>query len=303
MRKLFRSIYQVLPFKLPFLRIIRLFKPGHQITRHLVFTGKVKVKVDEGGAFYIQNYGDGIEQGLFWHGIRGWEKHSTHIWMQLARKSKVIFDIGANSGAYTLLAKTVQPTAELYTFEPVKRIFQRLEENVRINQFQGVHLFHKAVSNQTGTASIQTSVTGNLYEASLNADHISNMTHLKKDLQFVHEEIETITLRDLIEKENIRQIDLMKIDVESHEPEVIEGMENWLATFSPIMLIEVLNQTVAEKLTPYFPASEYLFYNISEEAGLTEESNLMPSKTYNFLICPRHKKHLLDGCLPPLAAK
>ena len=39
----------------------------------------------------------------------------------------------------------------------------------------------------------------------------------------------------------------MKIDVETHEPAVLKGMGEYLRSFRPTMLIELLNDEVAQQ--------------------------------------------------------
>ena len=86
----------------------------------------------------------------------------------------------------------------------------------------------------------------------------------------------------------------MKIDVETHEPEVMEGFVNYFSQFKPILLIEILNDEVAEKLNNYFVAADFDFYNIDELTGIKKVSQLSKSNSYNFLIVPKEKAHLYN---------
>lgn len=51
-----------------------------------------------------------------------------------------------------------------------------------------------------------------------------------------------------IESNDIKKIDLVKIDVEMHEPEVIEGFGKYLQLFRPVVFIEILTEKVADEL-------------------------------------------------------
>jgi hypothetical protein len=78
--------------------------------------------------------------------------------------------------------------------------------------------------------------------------------------------------------------------VETHEPEVMEGFAEYFFRFQPILLIEVLNDSVVEKLNKYFSDSgNYNYYHIDEEHGIKEIEKLFKHKYYNFLIVPKEK--------------
>jgi len=89
----------------------------------------------------------------------------------------------------------------------------------------------------------------------------------------------------------------MKIDVETHEPEVIEGFVPYLKPFKPIILIEILNDEVAQKLSNYFDPAEYYFYNVDEQTGIKKTGTLSKSNSYNFLILPKEKEERLNGLI------
>ena len=109
--------------------------------------------------------------------------------------------------------------------------------------------------------------------------------------------IKTITLKEYIEQNNITNIDLMKIDVETHEPEVMEGVSPYFDQFNPILLIEILNDEVALRLNNYFDINKYNFYNIDEKAGIRKTTSLMKSDFYNYLIVPKEKEKYITNII------
>lgn len=124
MNKLFKIIYNFIPFKRDFFYLIKTFwKPKETIYRHLHFVGIFKVKINQSKTFKIKHYGYQIENEIFWSGLtEGWEKESVKLWIELCKCSEIIFDIGANTGMYSLIAKTINPGANVYAFEPVARV-------------------------------------------------------------------------------------------------------------------------------------------------------------------------------------
>src|ERR1035438_2683649 len=99
MKKILKSIFDAIPFKKQFFGIIKIFKPGPSIYKHLHFKGIIKVRVDDNHAFKMHHYGFQIENELFWNGLTGgWEKVSLGLWVKLSKNADVIIDVGANTG-------------------------------------------------------------------------------------------------------------------------------------------------------------------------------------------------------------
>lgn len=123
-----KLVYKYLPFKKQLFTLIRFFyKPSKRIYQHLHFTGIFKVKVDTNASFLIRHYGHELENDLFWSGLEGgWEKTSIQLWVTLSKRSNVIFDIGANTGLFSLVSKSVNPNAQIFAFEPIQKIYKKI---------------------------------------------------------------------------------------------------------------------------------------------------------------------------------
>jgi len=285
MKTFIKKIYRALPFKKDIFSLLKkIWSPKETVYRHLYFNGIIRVKVDEQHDFKIVHYGYQIENELFWDGLfGGWEKHSMKLWTALSKESKVIFDIGANTGIYTLVSKAINPTATVHTFEPFPAIYKKMVHNLAINGFN-VNANCIAVSNYSGDAVIYTGDPDFAYPVTV------NQNLWVKDKEPIEIKIKTITLKDYIEVNNITQIDLMKIDVELHEPEVMEGFAEYFEKFKPVLLIEILNEEIAQKLNNYFDSEAYSFYNIDERKGMKKTKFLSKSDFYNYLIVPGAKQ-------------
>lgn len=284
MKKYLKFLYQRIPFKKEAFSILRIFPISRKIYQHLYFKGVISVKVNPSKSFKIFHYGHRIENEIFWSGLFGnWEKESMKLWVQLCANSKVIFDLGANTGIYSLVAKSVNPHSEVHAFEPFGAICEKLKKNSNLNGFN-IQSNCTAISNYTGDALIYTENPEFAYSVTINKNLWAkgeNVTVLK---------VKTITLKDYIEQNTIKQIDLMKIDVETHEPEVMEGFSNYLLKFRPIILIEILTDEVAEKLNKYFSPESFSFYNIHEKNGILRSDRLTRSDDFNYLIVPIDKE-------------
>lgn len=253
-----------MPFKKEVFSVIKTFwKPKESIYRHLHFKGPFEVKIDESKKFTLNNYNTQIENEIFWEELTGnWEKESLELWIKLCDHSQSIFDIGANTGIYALVAKTVNPGAKVYAFEPHPLFFERLKENVISNNYD-ISCYEKAISNFDGNLSIEDYAVQN--------QNIS---------------VEAVTLNSFISQNNITKVDLIKIDVETFEPQVMEGFSEYLSQFKPTMIIEILNDEVAEKVFEAVKMLDYLYFNIDDGRGaIRQTKTIEKSDYYNYLLC------------------
>ncbi len=116
-------------------------------------------------------------------------------------KPKVCVDIGANIGAFTIFATSLDPDVHVYAYEPEHDNHELLIKNVRENRVNGqVTVIKQAVSNFKGFMGI-TNSQGN--------------SQLVKDKGL--EQIQVITLADVFTHNKIEEIDVLKIDIEGAE--------------------------------------------------------------------------------------
>ncbi len=281
MKTVIKWLYNRLPLKHQLFKILKNFwQPPESILKHLHFKGVLSLKIRD-KSFKMQHYGYMIENEAFWLGLdNGWEKMSMGLWSKLSKECQVIFDIGANTGIYSLVAQTISPNAQVFAFEPVKRVWEKLQYNIHINGFQSIAV-EKATSNYDGVATI--------YEKK-DSEHILSVTVnknlLSDETETILTEIETVRLDTFIENNDLERIDLMKIDVETHEPEVLEGMGRYLDDFRPTMLIEILSDEVGHKVEKHLKGLGYLFFNVDEEAfSIRKVDVITKSDCFNYLIC------------------
>lgn len=281
MKKILAKLYKVIPFKKQGFQFIKLFwTPPHSIYKHLHFTGVIKVKVDDTASFNMQHYGTEIENDFFWKGLDGgWEKISMHYWVELCRKAKVVADIGANTGVYSLVAKAINPRSKVYAFEPLKQMFRKLTFNNDLNKYD-IACIEKAASDQNGKAIIYETGNDHVAAASLN-EEIRHYGNLNKETV-----IDVVTLDTFIQANNVDKIDLIKMDVETHEPNVLEGYKDYLQLHRPDFLIEVLTDDVGEKLQRLFDGLGYFYFNIDDKLGTIRRTDIITKSDYfNYLVC------------------
>ena len=255
-------------------KVARILPIPKSIYSRLRLNSEFEVWLDNGLKITIQGHNLSEEKRLFWEGIKGFgEPQSLRLWMALAKHSRVILDIGAYWGIYSLVAGAVNGDAHIYGFEPVEPAFQMYEQNCRLNHFD-ITPIKAAVGKISGETEIFY-FPGNL-----------PMSSLTRSVGTLSEKVRMVNLQDFVNENRISQIDLMKIDVETHEPDVISGMgESLLATY-PTMIVEVLNNSVGQSLE-HILGERYVYFHIDEERGPSRAPNIRRVSKYsrNYLFC------------------
>ena len=158
----------------------------------------------------------------------GYEKGTTMVFTTLVKEGMNIVDIGANVGYYTLLAaRRVGPHGKVYAFEPEPRNFRLLMENLRLNGYENVIAIQKAVSNESGTASLFLSPRCSGAHSLVSTRDRSNETTTA----------ETVTLDDFFETEGCPTIQVIKMDIEGWEMEALDGMHKVITRNSPLTMV------------------------------------------------------------------
>ncbi len=282
MKNILKKLYQLIPFKkYLFIGIKKLFNLPESIYKHLHFHGIITIKVDDKYQFKMYHHGTSEENELFWGGIeKGWERTSLKLWRKLCIDAETVFDVGANTGLYSLITKSLNPNAQVYAFEPVPKVLEYLNYNIEINHYD-IKIEPKAASNYNGEAKVYL-IKGVEFTTSVtvNKSLLANTTP-QNELK-----IDTIRLDNFIESNKVKKIDLMKIDVETHEPEVLEGMGNYLNRFKPDFLIEIWDVECAVKLNQLFKNKGYLYFDIDDKNDvITQKNEITASSFWNYLIC------------------
>ena len=143
-------------------------------------------------------------------------------------KQKEILDIGANIGNHSLFFAKFLDCEKVHSFEPFPSNITLLQKNMS-NFTNKSKIYEFALSNKEGSLPLYNSQEGNFGGFSLH--NYSNAISF-----LVNPSINVFTLDSL----NLSNISMIKIDVENHENEVLEGATQTILNNKPIIFIENL---------------------------------------------------------------
>ena len=161
----------------------------------------------EGSSFYYDNKDHGV-LGNIYAGLDEFE--SMSFLLHTMREEDTFFDVGSNSGIYSVLSGKVVKSIT-YSYEPNTECFKRLSKNIELN-----NLNEKVFPNKiaVGSRKEKRKFTKNL--------NCIGRFVTESDLNIDYEYAEVTTL-DYEVKSHNTDLFFMKIDVEGFESEVFKG--------------------------------------------------------------------------------
>ena len=98
------------------------------------------------------------------------------------------------------------------------------------------------------------------------------------------------------------EIDFVKIDVELHEPELLEGATEVIKKFSPFILFEVLVIDVVDKWDVFFENKDYTLFEFISIDGAHKLKAIdklegRPEGNWNYFGCPNSKLDQLSSII------
>tara|TARA_B110000003_G_scaffold274078_1_gene313130 strand:- start:9263 stop:10192 length:930 start_codon:yes stop_codon:yes gene_type:complete len=154
----------------------------------------------------------------------------------LARKSKIIFDIGANIGWYSLNFSKLENVNKIYSFEPIPRTFDYFLNHIKFNNINNIFPNNIALSDSNGMVDFYCS---NLETGSSSMRNIQERDEVKKVT------CQTRTLTEFA-IENKTKIDMIKCDVEGSELFVFKGGIEVIKRDKPFIFTEMLRKWAAK---------------------------------------------------------
>lgn len=127
-------------------------------------------------------------------------------------KPKVIVDAGGNIGTSAIYFARTFPEAKVFVMEPQPDNFELLKENCR--PYANITPLHAAL----GATSGKISMAGDPEYAW--GYTVSNASDTQQ--------VDCVTLAELMEKQGLSHIDVLKIDIEGSEKEVFENSDDWI---------------------------------------------------------------------------
>lgn len=124
---------------------------------------------------------------------------------------RAVIDVGGHLGFFSLYAATLNSTVPIYTFEPHTGNYALLKENLKQNRVKNVFPKNLAVSHEVGEIELLIS------KEDLNHSIIHAIEETGE-----RQKVGTITLEKILDRQQLGQVDLLKMDCEGAEFRILE---------------------------------------------------------------------------------
>lgn len=217
-----------------------------------------------------------IKAGLNFIGIdiKSFRPESVNLgWVNNLGINTVI-DIGANVGQFALEIRKELPSTKLYSFEPIKRCYEKLTRNM--GEDENFKAFNFALSDTNGKEKINISpYTPSSSFLKMSRLHETIFPHTRG--RSGEETVITKRLDDIFKTMDCPKNILIKIDVQGYENKVIGGAINAIREAKALLV-------------------ETSFYPLYENQPLFDEIyQLLKDIGFRYAGCSNRKKNPLDG--------
>jgi FkbM family methyltransferase len=244
------------PMKILYSKILELFA--------LLFGKPIRIKAKTfWGEDMLVVIPEVVSLNIFRYGF--YEEGLTRILLEHLKRDMTFFDIGAHFGYFSLLASyLVGDRGQVHVFEPTRSTFDILRINV--SNKTNVFINNDAVFSREEIVSIND--YGDKYSA-FNSIYTGNLSpHIIEKIQTKRYRVQALSVDEYVRRRGLAP-DFIKIDAESAEYDILQGMEMTIEEYRPRISLEVgdtngKDGTSSRKLINYLIKKGYKPYEYRE---------------------------------------
>lgn len=208
------------------------------------------------------------------------------LFSRLVKEGMTILDVGANEGYYSIMwAKLMHDKGRVLAFEPDPKNSHWLKKNISANGYTCIELHEYALSDKEGETTFYP------------GGGVGSLVDQNTDLALLQEpgntiNVRTRTLDNVLRDANIKNVDLMKIDVEGADLLVLKGAQHALKSMNVRILMDVdVSGYERKELFDLLHSCGFSLYLIGRELKPLElplESSVPPTRRANEGVGARH---------------
>jgi FkbM family methyltransferase len=225
--------------------------------------GKHSVTTPAGNTItYMARPNDAVAPHAIWPSE--WERTSLDVFSQLACSARLVLDIGAYSGVYSMVA-LADSQADVIAVEPNPDILPNLRENLELNDESGRgQVVEAAVSDSSGVERLF--VPDDPTMAAIGGP--------------VGVEVQLVTIDDIV---GDRPVDLIKMDVEGVEVAALRGGFSVLQSHRPDVIVELLTPPAFQAVAELMASAGYSgVRHLGKDGPREVTSHVRDGQNFNF---------------------
>ncbi len=174
----------------------------------------------------------------------GYETSELLAFKKLIHDGDVCIDVGGNVGIFSLnFAKCCGPHGHVYAIEPMRKNQLVIELAAEINGFKNVAIFPYALSDRAGSVVLEIPSVDGAY---------AYIKSTREDGKFDQLTVRCLPLDKFVQEQEIKRVDILKIDVEGAEKLVLDGGREILSDINRrprVVMVELVDEFLARYAT------------------------------------------------------
>jgi FkbM family methyltransferase len=237
--------------------------------------------------YFRTNPSEHIQKQIFWYGF--YEREAVLLMEKLMQPNTCFIDIGANTGYYSICASKYSEA--VFAFEPSPEHVEEIRKNIELNSNTNIEVIPYALSNENITTTYYYSDAENLGMGGLTAP---------TNFSGVTAKVATVVLDEWLAKKRIKNVGLIKMDIEGAEYNALLGMVNMIGERLPMVMIEIDNTLLARfKYTAadiflFFRERNYLAYEIVKSNTIKRIATVTVGDSILFVHSSKNKFDDID---------
>ena len=219
---------------------------------------------------------------------KGYEKE-LEIIDKFGDKSKDAIDVGVYRGVYSY--KLAKYFNFVHSFEPNPLLFPYLNKNLK-KIINNIELYNFALSNSNGEAYLKLPIRSQsifntnieeLYQLGAASIHPENNFNKFKEFSVKKKKLDEFKINN--------KIGFIKIDVEGHEIEVIDGAKKTILENMPVLLVEIEErhtQSPVKKSIDYIEKFGYDCFVVKDQSLISFKNIFATKSENNYFFIPKN---------------
>jgi FkbM family methyltransferase len=186
-----------------------------------------------------------------------WEYHITRAWLSVVNRHDTVLDIGANFGYFGALAAQVtdKKNSKVVFFEANPQLIPYINKTLSVNWLnEQSEVVNKAVADKPGKVKLNVLKDYIGSSSLLSTKQIDSYMHEKMHVVETETSIsvEAITVDGYCKQAGLKQVNLIKMDIEGYEDKAYEGMRKTIkASPNVTLFVEFTKESYADPKSFY----------------------------------------------------
>lgn len=236
---------------------------------------------------------DQVARALAAEGWLGFERPLPDVLLRCAcRFGGDVFDVGANTGIYSLITAAARRDVTVHAFEAFPPVLEMLHKNLNLQPSgRRVRVVPMAVAAEEGAMTLYVPRPTGSIETSCSLD-----PGFKEDIVDTLS-VPAITLDSYWKSRGRPRVGTVKIDTEGTEHFVLAGSQDLIASERPVIFYEFLPRGAAEAIEECARRNDLVDFRLRPTEAVAGSAVVFDPQAWNHALVPREKTEAFAAVL------